>query len=538
MSARSNPDLSRLAESISDGVKIDWRADADQVGSQTRSALYILEQIAQMHREGNEPEPVSAVEDGPMWGPLQVGELLGEGGFGHTHLAFDPMLRREVALKRAHQGEAEVSLRAWIEEARRLARVRHPNVLSIYGARIYEGQAGIWTELIDGRSLSEVVRASGAMSASEATTIGIDLCSALSAVHQAGLVHGDVKPGNVLRERGGRIVLLDFGSSRELGNARLQAGSPAFLAPELVAGESATIRSDIYALGVTLYFLVTGEYPVERTLEDLQDAEHALIPLRDRRADLPSEFVQVVNRALAEKAEDRYGSAAELEAALQGDGRRAGQSRWQPASMVALFAAALLLGGGLFQAWKSNSVAPVHAGAEVSVIRQSAGGAPGTVASGDTLALGDRLSLQLTPDRIRHAYVFNEDEQGDAYVLFPLPHLDLVNPLNPGSEHELPGAVQGQKMYWQVTSAGGSERFVVILASTPLKAIDEAVQQWQRAGSAASAVVLPEVTLRGVGGLTSSPGNDAESRLDRLLEQLPNDQSVQLTEFVFRNPSG
>lgn len=534
MSARSNPDLSRLAESISDGVKIDWHSDADQVGSQTRSALYILEQIAQMHREGNEPAPATEVSGAEMWGPLQVGELLGEGGFGHTHKAFDPMLRREVALKRAHQGEADVSLRAWVEEARRLARVRHPNVLSIYGARIYEGQAGIWTELIDGRSLSEVVKDGGAMSASEARTIGIDLCSALSAVHQAGLVHGDVKPGNVLRERGGRIVLLDFGSSRELGDAKLQAGSPAFLAPELVAGEPATVRSDVYALGVTLYFLVTGQYPVERTLEDLQDTDSALIPLRDRRADLPADFVQVINRALAEDPSDRYASAAELEAALQDQGRPATGSRWPIAAVVAAIAGAVLLSAVVF---RGSPPAPLPTGAEVSVLRQSAAGAGGTVASGDTLALGDRLSLRLVADQASYAYVFNEDDRGDAYVLFPLPHLDTTNPLSAGEQHELPGAVRGQKMFWQVTSAGGSERFVVILASEPLRVIDNALAEWKQAGTPAPAIAIPEVTLRGVGGLTTSTGGEEESRLDRLLEQLPDDDSVTLAEFLFRNPS-
>lgn len=535
MSARSNPDLSRLAESISDGVKIDWHSDADQVGSQTRSALYILEQIAQMHREGNEPAPVAEEVSGTeMWGPLQVGELLGEGGFGHTHRAFDPMLRREVALKRAHQGEVDVSLRAWVEEARRLARVRHPNVLSIYGARIYEGQAGIWTELIDGRSLSEVVKDGGAMSASEARTIGIDLCSALSAVHQAGLVHGDVKPGNVLRERGGRIVLLDFGSSRELGDAKLQAGSPAFLAPELVAGEPATVRSDVYALGVTLYFLVTGQYPVERTLENLQDTDSALIPLRDRRADLPADFVQVINRALAENPADRFGSAAELEAALQDGSARGAGARWQLAGIVATMTIAVLLSVVLL---RGGVPATISAGAEVNVLRQSTSGTGGTVASGDTLALGDRLSLQLVADQASHAYVFNEDEKGDAYVLFPLPHLDTTNPLSAGDRHELPGAVQGEKMFWQVTSAGGSERFVVILSPRPLPIIDDALRQWKQAGAPAPAIAIPEITLRGVGGLTTSPATSEESRLDRLLEQLPDDSAVQLTEFLFRNPS-
>src|SRR5439155_25004873 len=103
-----------------------------------------------------------------------------------------------------------------LKEARHLARVRHPNVVSVYGADLADGWVGVWMELIKGRSLAELLESQGLFSAREATVVGMDLCRALAAVHAAGQMHGDMKAHNVMREDGGRTVLMDFGTGKDL----------------------------------------------------------------------------------------------------------------------------------------------------------------------------------------------------------------------------------------------------------------------------------------------------------------------------------
>jgi hypothetical protein len=164
----------------------------------------------------------------------------------------------------------------------------------------------------------------GRLSAGEATYIGKELCSALAAVHQADLLHRDVKAQNVMRASdGGRIILMDFGAGEfrsvpTAGGKRL--GTPLYLAPEIMTGGAATIQTDIYALGVLLYYLVTGQFPVTgSSLPDLvlAHARGARRRLRDARPDLPDPFVSVVQRAIDPDPRRRFQSAGEFHAALE-----------------------------------------------------------------------------------------------------------------------------------------------------------------------------------------------------------------------------
>lgn len=294
------------------------------------------EEQASGERSAVDPESGMSEGGGPpgarapvlfAWGHLEVLEKLGEGGFGEVYRAYDPRLDREVALKlrKERPGLEEVNGRAYLREARRLARLRHPHVVAVQGADEHDGRAGFWTDLIDGQTLAEIVRAHGPRSAEEAGSIGRVVCSALAAVHGAGFVHGDVKPSNVMRERGGRIVLMDLGAASLLHRGteaqrtvRLQ-GTPAAMAPELLEGAAPTATSDIYSVGVLLYFLVTGSYPAgvgsyREVLARHRDGE--LVPLRDERSDLPAPFLAVVERALAREPAARYASAGAMERAL------------------------------------------------------------------------------------------------------------------------------------------------------------------------------------------------------------------------------
>ena len=257
--------------------------------------------------------------------PLTIVSLVARGGFSEVYRAWEPRLQREVALKLLDAPSPETAslpTRA-IEEARLLARVRHPNVLTVYGAESIEGRVGIWTEFIDGRTLDALVRERGFLTPDEVVAIGLDLCRALAAVHDAGLLHRDIKAHNVMRETGGRIVLMDFGTGQDLTRVRPRegdlTGTPLYLAPEIFAGGPPSVASDIYALGVLLYFLLTGAYPVRgSTMRDVGEAHRAgnRVSLRDERRDLPAAFVGVVDQAIDPDPSRRFENIGAFESAL------------------------------------------------------------------------------------------------------------------------------------------------------------------------------------------------------------------------------
>ena len=272
------------------------------------------------------------------WGSLQVLQEIGHGGFGVVYRAWEPSLTREVALKiiRPRDPNPE-ALAGILREGQLLARVRHPNIVTVYGAQQIGNEVGLWMEFVRGRSLADLVKHDGPRAANEAAVIGISLCQAVAAVHQAGVLHRDIKAHNVMRESGGRIVLMDFGAGQLLEGPRYAderaIGTPAYMAPEALAGGRASARSDIYSLGVLLYYLVTGTYPVEGSSWTdllLAHARFERRPLGDVRPDIHVDFVRVVERATALNPDERYATPgamlADLHAAATGrlgtEGRR------------------------------------------------------------------------------------------------------------------------------------------------------------------------------------------------------------------------
>jgi serine/threonine-protein kinase len=323
-----------VLESLADGVEIDWAAletgAASDVERRRYRNLRLVARVAELHRTlaagelgptgpvdlDRQPAPAPAA-----WGHLDVRERIDGGAFGDVYLARDPHLNREVALKLLRltttTGQPGDHL---LDEARTLARVRHPNVVTVHGADVRDGRAGLWMEFVHGRTLESWLQVHGALGPGEVTTLGVDLCRALAAVHAAGLVHGDVKAQNVMREEGGRIVLMDFGAGRAQGaDARALAGTPLYLAPEVLAGEPATPRSDIYSLGVLLFHLLTRAYPYSAANLDglrVAHADGSRVLLRDLRPDLPDPLVQAVQRALESDPARRFATAGEMEQGL------------------------------------------------------------------------------------------------------------------------------------------------------------------------------------------------------------------------------
>jgi len=329
--------LQSVADSIADGLPVDWQTVEAQVDGQPLrllKQLRILSDLATLHRtlptSSSGTTPALAARSKPAtvigkWGHLELIERLGGGASSEVYRAWDPQLECEVALKllRVDDWSGDPWSSRLVREGRLLARVNHRHVIAVHGVAVQDGRFGLWMQLIRGANLYRLVVKQGPLSAREASVIGIDICQALAAVHGAGLIHRDVKAANVMREDGGRIVLMDLGMGSEREATRSGpndfAGTPLYLAPEIFQGRQASVRTDLYGLGVLLYYLVTGSYPVRAaTISELKDAhaKGAVVRLRDVRADLPTRFIQVVERATAVDPELRYPTAGAFEADL------------------------------------------------------------------------------------------------------------------------------------------------------------------------------------------------------------------------------
>jgi len=319
--------LIALGSAVSDGADIDWdkaeRQATDESKKQILQQLRGLATIVNAHRsDGLSPSDSDAQSTSASrhWRHIVVFEVIGSGAFGTVHRGWDPTLDRDVAVKlRRSTGGAATSP---LEEARHLARIRHANVVTVYGADREGDETGIWMEHIEGHTLARMVRDNGPLSAREATGVGVDLCRALAALHGAGLLHRDIKAQNVMREVGGRIVLMDFSGAQAIQpdtKETITSGTPLYMAPEVLRGGTATIASDVYSVGVLLFFLLSASLPIEgETVAALKQAhaEGRRRRLRDLRPDVPEAIVQVIERAIARDPAERYQTGGELEHAL------------------------------------------------------------------------------------------------------------------------------------------------------------------------------------------------------------------------------
>ena len=201
--------------------------------------------------------------------------VIGRGGMGAVWRARDELLNRDVAVKeivwpaQLDAEEREMARRRAVREAQLAARVRHPNVVGVYDI-IEEGdRPSIVMELVPFRSLRDAVAEDGPMTPAEAARVGLSVLAALRAVHEAGVVHRDVKPANILLGPDGRVVLADFGIAKAADSPALTIsgvllGSPSYLAPERARGGRAGAAADMWALGASLFAAVEGHPPFER----------------------------------------------------------------------------------------------------------------------------------------------------------------------------------------------------------------------------------------------------------------------------------
>jgi serine/threonine-protein kinase len=309
----SQENIRDVIRALAAGKSVDWDVVDAHRGEETTRAilrgLRLVSRVGEVHGTIQRNLSEAAVEgaadrrsEKSSWGPFTLLERVGRGAYGDVYRAWDAKLDREVALKLLRQAGPDADTPV-VEEGRMLARLRHPNVVTVHGADRIDGSVGIWMEFLEGRTLEELVREHGPFSAGEATSIGVEVCRGLGAVHAAGLVHGDVKAQNVMREDDGRIVLMDFGAGqhvREETNGQL-AGTPLYLAPEVLEGSPATPRSDVYSLGVLLYYLLSARYPLRASsLRDVREAHRIRLgqSLSSIQPDLPKRLVEAIETLL------------------------------------------------------------------------------------------------------------------------------------------------------------------------------------------------------------------------------------------------
>jgi serine/threonine-protein kinase len=266
-------------------------------------------------------------------GRYEIGDRLGSGGMSNVYRATDRILERTVAVKvlAEHLSDDERFVARFRREALAVAKLIHPNIVQVYDTGIDDGRHYIVMEYVDGRSGAQILQRQGPIPAETAVEIGIQACTGLDYAHRRGIIHRDVKPGNLMvlggPVGGGPVAvkLTDFGIARAIEQTRITqvgwvVGTAAYLAPEQVRGEEATPATDVYALGVVIYQFLTGRLPYEgTTLAELavrQQNERPLPPSA-YNDDVPEPIGSAVLRALDGDPSRRYASADELAGGLR-----------------------------------------------------------------------------------------------------------------------------------------------------------------------------------------------------------------------------
>jgi serine/threonine-protein kinase len=262
-----------------------------------------------------------------LGGRYRLMELLGQGGMARIYRAHDDQLDRQVAVKilRPEYGRDPDFGSRFRHEAQAAASLNHPSIVAVHDYGQDEAGPFIVMELVEGEDLASIVKRQGALPPRQAARIVAETARALHAAHERGIVHRDVKPGNVMIDREGRVKVTDFGIARAIAEAQMTLpgttlGSVHYFSPEQARGDQATASSDIYSLGIVLFELLTGRRPWEADSAAAVAMARLAGPPPDPsslRSGIPADLVAIDRKALATEPADRWSSAASLAAALE-----------------------------------------------------------------------------------------------------------------------------------------------------------------------------------------------------------------------------
>jgi len=263
---------------------------------------------------------VSTLKPGGMLGRFELRKLLGQGAQSTVWLGFDPRMEREVAIKvmRAGTGPDDKAVAQWLQEARSVGRVSHPNIVPVYEADIQDRQPYLVFEYVPGNTLDQVLKHRGALPPREAVVMMMDVLDAVAVAHNAGVIHRDLKPSNILIDGAGRARVMDFGIAAriqgggETGGGFAGSGTVGYLSPEAANGEASSATMDIFSCGVVLAELLTGKPLIQET-----DSYRAIYRTVHEQQSLPAnvgadiddQLRAIVSRALALDSRQRFASA-------------------------------------------------------------------------------------------------------------------------------------------------------------------------------------------------------------------------------------
>ena len=263
------------------------------------------------------------------FGRFRILRMLGKGGMGAVYLAHDPQLDRHIALKIPKAGTEPNSsiVQRFYREAQAASNLRHPGICPVYDVGQIEGVHYLALAYIEGQTLSQTLRDAGPLPPDRAAAIMQQVAMALHVAHRAGIVHRDLKPANIMLDPHGQAVIMDFGLARrdQSGDAPLTVmgdimGTPAYMSPEQVRGETVGPAGDIYSLGATLYELLTGHAPFTGShVTAVLSGVLTRVPMRprDHRAELPAALCDLCMKTLEKLPENRFTSAEALAEALR-----------------------------------------------------------------------------------------------------------------------------------------------------------------------------------------------------------------------------
>lgn len=275
----------------------------------------------------------------PTIGKYTLLEEIGSGGFGTVYKAHDPSLDRYVALKllMPHLTQDATTLERFRQEAKQAARLKHPNIVTVYEVAESEGRYYIVMEYLEGQPLSEIIKEEGPLPPQRAVKITQQIGEALDYAHGEGLIHRDVKPSNILIGNNDKATLTDFGIVKAVGESGLTTtgtsmGTPEYMAPEQIAGEEPDPRTDLYALGVVAYHMLTGQVPFSGTTPYAIQKGHAEKEPPDPKEINPAlgeHVVETLLKALEKAPDDRYQTGVELFKTLSDANEREEENYWE-----------------------------------------------------------------------------------------------------------------------------------------------------------------------------------------------------------------